>query len=150
MEAGSSLALRLIEHVHGHLALLTTLALLHPAILLRKRARPALLSASLATGLATITGLLGVLLYPAYRHSVKPQIFAASAFVGNLFERKEHLGVAVVVLAWVGLLAHVAEGREHFRFGSGARIAPMAYLAAAALAVVSAGLGVAVSVYKTF
>jgi hypothetical protein len=150
MQQQSQLGLRLLEHFHGHLALLATLALVHPAILLQKRARPALLSASLGTGLVTLAGLLGALLYAPYRQTIKPQIFAASAAVGNLFERKEHLGVAVVVLAWVGLVAHMAEARERFRYASGPRIAPVAYLGAATLAAISAALGIAVSVFKTF
>src|SRR5450432_3627328 len=108
----TTLQLRTLEHIHGHLGWLSTLALFHPALLLRSRSRRALLAAALATGLVTLTGLLGVCLYPPYRSLVKPAIFAASPVVGNAFERKEHLAMAVVVLAWVGLTAHFAQCRE--------------------------------------
>lgn len=142
--------LRLLEHVHGHLGWLSTLALFHPALLLRARPRRVLLAATLATGLVTLTGLLGICLYPPYRSLLKPQIFAASATVGAAFERKEHLAMAVIALAWVGLIAHFAQCRERELSPRLARIAFVAYAGAAALAVVSAGLGLAVAVCRTF
>lgn len=143
-------ALRLVEHVHGHLGWLSTLALLHPAVLLRARPRRALLATALATGLVSVTGLLGVCLYPQYRAELKPAIFAASTSMGYAFERKEHLAIAVIVLAWVGLLAHWAQCRERELGPTLARIAFVAYAGAAALALVSASLGVAVAVCRTF
>ncbi|HEY2409040.1 MAG TPA: hypothetical protein VGI10_23710 [Polyangiaceae bacterium] len=139
--------LRIVEHAHGHLAWLSTLALAHPALLLRARRRSVRLSASIATGLVTLTGALGASLYPAYRSTLKPAIFASSPMVGNLFERKEHLAVAVVVLAWVGLCAHWAQTRERPEL---ARLAFVAYAGAAALALTCAVLGVAVAVARSF
>ena len=142
--------LRLFEHIHGHLGWLSTLALFHPAVLLRTRARRALLAAGLATGLVTLTGLLGASLYPAYRVLVKPVIFAASPAIGNAFERKEHLAIAVVVLAWIGLVTHWAQCRELRLARPLSRVAFVAYAGAAALATVSAVLGLTVATQGSF
>jgi hypothetical protein len=144
------MALRLFEHIHGHLGWLSTLALFHPAVLLRSARRRALLAAAIATGLVTLTGLIGALLYPAYRSLVKPGIFRASPAFGNAFERKEHLAMAVVALAWVGLIAHVAECRQRDNAKGRTRVAFVAYSGAAILAAASAGLGLAVAAYRTF
>jgi hypothetical protein len=146
----SPLDLRLTEHIHGHLGWLSTLALFHPALLLRSRPRRALLAAALATGLVTVTGVLGVCLYPSYRVLLKPGIFASSPVVGNAFERKEHLAMAVVMLAWIGFLAHWAQCRDVRLASRLSRIAFVAYAGAAVLATASAGLGLAVAVYRTF
>ncbi|HEX3774708.1 MAG TPA: hypothetical protein VHV51_09610 [Polyangiaceae bacterium] len=142
--------LRLSEHLHGHLGWLSTLALIHPALLLRKRMRRSLLAASLATALATLTGVLGALLYPAYRELVKPEIFQASTAFGNAFERKEHLAVGVVVLAWVGLVAHFAECRERGVDSGSTRVSFVAYASAATLAVLTGVFGVAVAAFRSF
>ena len=144
------LGLRIFEHIHGHLGWLSTLALFHPALLLRSRPRRALLAATLATLLVTLTGLIGVCLYPAYRTLLKPAIIASSPAVGGAFERKEHLAMAVVVLAWVGLIAHVAQCRERELAPRLARLAFVAYAGAAVLATASAGLGLAVAVFRSF
>jgi len=146
----SPFALRLIEHVHGHSGWLSVLALSHPAVLLRARARRALLSASLATALVTLTGAAGALVYPAYRSQVKGAIFGASSAYGNAFERKEHLAIAAVVLAWVGLAAHIAECRERSLYLASSRVSFVAYASAAMLALVSATLGVAVAAFRSF
>jgi hypothetical protein len=139
----------LLEHLHGHLAGLATLALIHPAVLLRRARRRALFAATSATVLATVTAALGMVLYPAYRGALKPQIFLSSRALGNAFERKEHLAIAVVILAWVGLTAHAAAesgvSARHW-----ARLSHIAYMGAAALAVLTAVLGVAVAVERTF
>ncbi len=144
------MALRLFEHIHGHLGWLSTLALWHPALLLRTARRRALLAAVIATSLVTLTGLMGALLYPAYRSLVKPGIFRASSAFGNALERKEHLAIAVVALAWVGLIAHFAECRQRGSALKRARVAFVAYSGAAILAAVSAGLGLAVAAFRTF
>jgi hypothetical protein len=144
------MGLRLFEHVHGHLGWLSTLALCHPAVLLRSGRRRALLAAAIATALVTLTGLLGALIYPAYRAVLKPAIFQASSAMGNAFERKEHLAVAVVALAWVGLIAHFSECRSRTVTPGRTRIAFIAYSGAAILALASAGLGLAVAAFRTF
>ncbi len=144
------MALRLFEHIHGHLGWLSTLALFHPAILLRSAHRRALLAAAIATSLVTLTGLMGALLYPAYRSLLKPGIFRTSPAFGNAFERKEHLAMAVVALAWVGLIAHFAECRQRGSATGRTRVAFVAYSGAAVLAAASAGLGLAVAAFRTF
>jgi len=145
----TSVLLRSLEHVHGHLGWLSALALCHPAVLLRRRRRSVLLAAAAASALVTVCGCLGALSYPSYRVAVKPGLFAASAWLGMAFERKEHLGVAVVVLSWVGLVAHWAAVRER---GTNDlwRVAVIAYTSAAVLAILSASLGTAVAVHGTF
>jgi hypothetical protein len=145
-----SLGLRLAEHIHGHLGWLSTFALFHPAVLLRSRPRRALFAAAVATGLVTLTGMIGVGLYPAYRTLLKPSIFAAAPAVGNAFERKEHLAMAVVALAWIGLLAHWAQCRDLGLAPRLSRIAFVAYAGAATLATLSAVLGVVVAVQRSF
>ncbi len=141
--------LRLFEHVHGHLALLATLALIHPAVLLRRPRRRAKLATASATVLTTLTAALGLALYPAYRSLLKPEIFSSSPVIGNAFERKEHLAVALVVLAWVGLVSHWA-ATEEASARPWARVAYVAYFGAATIAVLTAGLGVAVAVQRSF
>jgi len=146
----SPFALRLLEHVHGHFGWLSVVALSHPAVLLRARPRRALLSAALATTLVTLTGAAGALLYPAYRTQVKVAVFSASTAYGNAFERKEHLAVAAVALAWVGLAAHIAECRQRSLYLVSGRVSFLAYASAALLSLVSATLGVAVAAFRSF
>jgi hypothetical protein len=140
---------RVLEHLHGHLACLATLALIHPALLLRRPQRRARLAAALATLLATATGALGFVLYPRYRAELKPGIYATSRALGDAFERKEHLAIAVVVLAWIGAVAHFASA-ERGAEQAWARVAHAAYASAALLAVLTAGLGIAVAVTRSF
>ena len=144
----SPIALRFIEHLHGHLAWLATVALYHPALLLRQRRRGGLVATIIATVLITATAALGAWLYPAYRTQLKPAIFAASSAFGNAFERKEHLALCAVVLAWSGLAAHWSATRE--RSAALSRLAWVAFVAAAAIATITAGLGVAVALERSF
>lgn len=146
----SMIWVRLVEHLHGHLGWLATVALYHPAILLRRPRRRALVAAGLATGLATSAGLLGALLYPRYRQIIKPALFASAPLVGNMFERKEHLAVAAVVLAWTGFAAHWAVCRDGVAAARLDRAAFVAYAGAAALATVTAILGIIVAAHQTF
>jgi hypothetical protein len=144
----SAAALRLVEHVHGHVGWLAALALVHPALLLRRRRR-AWLAATLATLLVTLTGVLGALLYHDYRATLKPAIFATAPALGWAFERKEHLATAAIVLAWAGLVAH-GYGRSEREPLQSLRLAQLAYAAAALMALVSATLGVAVAAWRSF
>jgi hypothetical protein len=146
----SATLLRTLEHVHGHLAWLSTLALYHPAILLRRPRRRAVGAAIAATVLVTATVALGVLMYPAYREGVKPVLFASSPLVGNLFERKEHLGVGASILAWTGLAFHVGANRDAEDARAAQLLAFVAYVAAAALATLAAVMGVVVAIHKSF
>ena len=145
----SAVALRALEHAHGHVGWLTALSLVHPALLLRSPRRRALAVCAASTALATAAGALGALLYPDYRVAIKPALFAAAPVVGFAFERKEHFGVAAVALAWVGLLSHRAACR-HRGEPEPARTAFVAYAGAAVLALLTAALGTFVSVERTF
>jgi len=150
----SPTALRLLEHAHGHLGVLAAAALIHPALMLRgRRRRGAIVVAAAATALVTLTGLLGGLLYPGYRQLVKPALFARWPAVGWAFERKEHLGVATVLLAWAGLAALLAEpprDAADARALDGVRPARVAYAAAAIGAMITATLGVWAAAHATF
>lgn len=143
--------LRVQEHVHGHLGWLAALALVHPAILLRRTKRKAHLSVILATSVATLTGVLGVLMYGDYRDKLRQHLFQQSLTMGYMFERKEHLAFGAVFLAWAGAIAYFAatrlEGppRENLR-----RAAHWAYVAAAVLCVATAVLGTMVAAFRTF
>jgi hypothetical protein len=143
---------RALEHVHGHLGWLAAVALAHPAILLRRRRRRALGAAAAATGAVTATAVLGAVLYPQYRAAIKPLLFAATPAVGELFERKEHLGVGALVLAWVGFSAHLLARRPASAAAQDeiGRVAFIAYTAAAILATATACLGVAVAIHRSW
>lgn len=146
----TALAVRAFAHVHGHLGWLAALALAHPALLLRRPRRRVLPVAVAATVLVTATGVLGALLYPRYRMTVKPALFAAAPLAGELFERKEHFGVLAIVLAWTGLaLAVLAHRRSEDQLDV-ARAAFVAYAGAAAAALGSAAAGLIVAVHRSF
>src|SRR5579871_6692378 len=102
---------RIVEHVHGPLGWLTSAALLHPAILLRSKNRKAHLSVGLAAAFATAQGALGVWLYEPYRDRLKQHIFIEQRWVGLMFERKEHLAVGAIFLAWAGASAYAVAFR---------------------------------------
>jgi hypothetical protein len=132
--------LRIVEHLHGHLGWLTAAALIHPAIVLRRN-RGGRWAVGLSTGFVTLTVVLGVWLYTPYRTHLRQHLFQASATMGLLFERKEHLAFGAFALAWVGALAYVGQKRA---------LAHRAYVLAAALAVVVATLGTTVASYRSF
>ena len=98
--------LRIVEHLHGHLGWLTAAALIHPAIVLRRN-RGGRWAVGLSTGFVTLTVVVGVWLYTPYRTHLRQHLFQASATMGLLFERKEHLAFGAFALAWVGALAYV-------------------------------------------
>ncbi len=144
-------ALRLQEHLHGHLGWLTVAALVHPAVLLRRRDRRADLSVGLALLLATASGALGVILYEPYRDSLRQPIFMHAPALGYLFERKEHLAFGAILLAWAGGFAYA--GARQTAGGvheSLRRAAHRAFVAAAALALLTAAFGTIVAAYRTF
>ena len=132
--------LRLVEHIHGHAGWLCAVALLHPAIVLR-RSRGGWWAVVLSTSLVTLVAGVGVWLYPSYRTLLRRHLFQATPTIGWLFERKEHLAFGAVALAWVGALAYWAERRT---------LSHRAYVIAAGIAFVAAALGTVVSTYKTF
>ena len=98
--------LSLVEHIHGHAGWLAAIALIHPAVVLRRPSRRAHLAVVLATVLVTLTAALGLALYGPYREALRQPIFASAPVVGYLFERKEHLAFGAVFLAWAGASAY--------------------------------------------
>jgi hypothetical protein len=139
-----------LEHVHGHIGWLAALALAHPAVLLRRPRRNAFTVALAATVLVTAAAALGALLYPHYRVIIKPALFAATPAIGELFERKEHLGVSALVLAWTGLAALVLARRRDEAAVDLGRLAFVAYTGAALMAVVVASAGLVVGAHRSF
>lgn len=136
-------ATRAIEHVHGHLGWLSAAALLHPAWMLRRPLRKLSLVTVASTVLVSLPLLTALLIYPAYRASLKQGVFVRTPTVGWMFERKEHLAIGAVALAWAGLALHVAslqvEGAE--TRGQLARGAHLAFVVAAVLTWAVAALG---------
>jgi hypothetical protein len=142
---------RVAEHIHGHLGWLAAGALLHPAILLRHPKRKAHLSVALSTLFVTAVGGLGVWLYTPYRDRIKQGIFIDAPTVGFLFERKEHLAFGAILLAWAGAAAYAAAiGASEEAKGSLRTLSHRAFVVAAALAVITAGLGTAVASFRSF
>jgi hypothetical protein len=143
--------LRLEEHVHGHLGWLAAIALVHPAVLLRRPKRKAHLSVALGAGLVTVVGGLGVAQYGDYRDKLRQAIFQHAPTIGYLFERKEHLAFGAILLAWGGGVAYVGasrlegETRDNLR-----RAAHWSFVAAATMALAAAVLGTVVAAYRTF
>lgn len=144
-------ALRLQEHLHGHLGWLAAIALVHPALLLRSASRKAHLSVALASALVTAVGGWGIVIYPAYREKLRQPIFAHAAFYGYLFERKEHLAFGAILLAWTGAVTYIASF-----LSKGAVVAPLrraahvAFISSAGLALATAAIGTLVAAYRTF
>ena len=143
--------LRIQEHVHGHLGWLAAIALVHPAILLRRTKRKADLSVLLGVATVTLVGGLGVAMYGDYRDRLRQPIFQHAPAIGYLFERKEHLAFGAILLAWAGAVAYLAatklEGGTQERLR---RAAHWSFVAAAAMAVVTAALGTVIAAYRTF
>jgi hypothetical protein len=143
--------LRLQEHVHGHVGWLAAIALVHPAIVLRRTKRKAHWAVGLAVAVSTLAGGLGVAMYADYRDRLRQAMFQHAPAMGYLFERKEHLAFGAILLAWAGALAYLGafrmegEVRERLR-----RASHWAFVAAAALAVTTAVMGTLVAAYRTF
>lgn len=143
--------LRWAEHLHGHAGWLTAVALLHPAIVLRRLERRAAWAVGLSTGLVTLVCTVGAVIYGPYRDRLKQGIFQTAPRIGWLFERKEHLAFAALAFAWVGAAAYVGAG---FAGDDGhrtlRRLSHRAFVIAAGIAILVASLGTAVATYKTF
>ena len=142
---------RVLESVHGHLGVLAAVALMHPAILLRKGlplSRGARLSVILTTVVTAGAFGLGVGIYEAYREQVKRRLFAAAPDVGYLFETKEHLAWAVICLAFgAGVAALAAPVRGGCRLR---QLSAITYAVAAVLCVVVVALGTYVASVRGF
>jgi hypothetical protein len=143
--------LRLAEHIHGHLGWLAAIALVHPAILLRRSKRKAHLSVALAAGAVTAVGALGAAMYGDYRDKLRQAIFAHAPAMGYLFERKEHLAFGAILLAWAGALAYFGAPRAGASlYDPLRRAAHWSFVLAAVLAVATAALGTVVASYRSF
>jgi hypothetical protein len=148
----SQMALRVAEHVHGHMGWLSAAALLHPAILLRNPKRRAKLAVAVTTAFVTASGLLGAWIYPDYRAQLKQQIFIHTPKIGWLFERKEHLAVGAIGFAWIGCIAHLTAWSfaDDALKGTVSVMAHRAYVIAFLLCLVVATIGVVVATHSTF
>jgi hypothetical protein len=98
-----------------------------------------------ASALAVAVSGLGYGLYPAFRGAVRPALHAHGEWAAKLFEVKEHLAVAVLLLALAGLVA-ARRGAQ----GPSRQAARQAYLGAAVLATATTVLGVWVSSLARF
>jgi hypothetical protein len=142
---------RIQEHVHGHIGWLAAISLIHPAIVLRRTKRRAHLAVGLSVGMVTLAAGLGAYMYADYRDRLRQSIFQHAKVIGYLFERKEHLAFGAFLLAWAGTVSYIAamklegETRDRLR-----RAAHWAFVAAAAMAVVTAALGTVIAAYKSF
>ena len=141
--------LRIVEHVHGHGGWLTAIALVHPAIVLRRN-RGGAWAVGLSTGLVTVVAGLGVWLYSFYTEQLKRSIFQTGPRFGWMFERKEHLAFAAVMFAWLGAAAYIAAWKTEGTDRTFRILAHRAYVIAAGIAIAVACLGTAVGSYKTF
>jgi hypothetical protein len=148
----SQMALRVAEHIHGHMGWLSAAALLHPAILLRNPKRRARLAVSLTTAFVTASGFLGAWIYPEYRAQLKQAIFIHTPAIGWLFERKEHLAVGAIGFCWIGCIAHLTARsfEDDVLKRTVSIIAHRAYVIAFLLCVAVACLGVVVATHSTF
>lgn len=131
--------------VHGHLAWLALVLLIHPLVSLKRRTGlpwGTRISAYLAASLLSVPFGLGLFLYPTYRASVKPGLWERSPQTVFRFESKEHLAFFAVVLATSGaLVLHRSGG-----VASGRRLAWWLLASALGCGVVAGSLGVAVRV----
>lgn len=140
----SPLLFSLLERIHGHAGWLGVALMLHPVFTLGRPGRPSRgtrVSTWLAAGLVSAPSALGWLLYPTYRHRVKPTLLVDALPYAMAFETKEHLALMTLALAWGGALA--------LRFAGGlpeGRRAARALFACGALTGIATGvLGVVVS-----
>jgi hypothetical protein len=148
----SQMALRVAEHVHGHMGWLSVAALLHPALLLRNPKRRAVLAVALTTSFVTGTGFLGAWIYPEYRIRLKQAIFIQMPTIGWLFERKEHLAVGAIGFAWIGCIAHLTARsfEDDATKRSVSVIAHRAFVISFVLSVAVGCIGVVVATHSTF
>ena len=142
--------LRILETVHGHLAILAVAALLHPAILLR-RGRALTRGIRWSVGLTTLFVVLafgtGLAIYGDYRELVRRDLWLADPDAGRLFETKEHIAFGVLTLTLgAGVVAFVAP-KDARRMRQGAAVA---YAVAAAICAVAVALGTYVAAVRSF
>lgn len=143
-------ALALLQSIHGHLGVLAAAALLHPAILLRDGrplSRGLRWSLGLTAAVTTAAFALGVGIYEDYRALVKRPMFIEDPHAGLLFETKEHLGYAVVVLTLGAALSALMAPRNEPRLR---KLAAALFAAAALACLVTVALGTYVASVRSF
>jgi hypothetical protein len=142
--------IRVLETVHGHFGVLAAVALLHPAIVLR-RGRPlsrgGVWSIVLTTTVTVAAFATGVTIYGDYREFVKPELFAQDRAAGLLFESKEHVAFVVVTLAVAAGVASLVAPRRSPEIR---RAAAWFYAAAAELCLSTVALGTWVAAVRGF
>jgi hypothetical protein len=141
---------RLAETIHGHLGVLAAVALVHPAVLLRRGAAPsrgARWAIALSTALVTLAFSAGIAIYPHYRSAVRRPLFALRPAAGWLFETKEHLAFAVLSLALGAAVCALAAPRDAAALR---RAAAAQFAAAAGLCALVAALGSFVASVRGF
>ena len=142
--------MRILESVHGHFGILFVIALVHPAILLRRgqpMSRGVKWSVSLTTLLALIAFGMGVGIYESYRATVKRELLFHRPEAAIVFEAKEHLAFVVLALALgAGIAAWIApaDGVQIRRTAS------RVYAAAAILCFIVAAIGTSVAAVRGF
>lgn len=143
-------ALRILETIHGHLGILAAVALLHPAITLRRGkplSRGRWWSVVLATATTVAVFATGLWIYDDYREHVRRPLFAESPTVGFLFETKEHIAWAVLSLALAAGAAALLAPRQA---PSIRKAAALLYATAAVICFLTAGLGTYVAAVRGF
>jgi len=142
--------LRILESVHGHLGVLAAIALIHPAILLRK-GRPLSRGMRWSVGLTTMMVALafgmGLFIYEDYREIVKPVLVLEHYDVGLLFETKEHFawGVLTSTLGATGAAWVAPRDAKRLR-----QIAAAFYAVAAVLCLATVALGTYIASVQSF
>jgi hypothetical protein len=142
--------LKIVQAIHGHAGVLAAVALLHPAILLRRGkplTRANRWSLALACLLALAAFASGIFLYGPYREQVRHPLFADSLRAGFAFETKEHLALFVVSLAVGATLAAFAAPREAVTIR---RTAALLFALASLLCLAVSGLGTFVQAVRGF
>jgi purine-cytosine permease-like protein len=98
--------LRLLSRIHAIAAWTATAALIAAAwvVLLRPPQKRLAIGAGGGAVLSiSITGALGLLLEDAYRARLRQRLFVEAPGLGWLFERKEHVAFAAILLGWSAL-----------------------------------------------
>lgn len=101
--------------LHAFLSALGLAVLLHPVLTLRRRtgvSRAMLWSSDLGAALMAAPFVVGWVLYPTYRKSVKPALWLGHPDVVLRFETKEHLAAMAVALAVAGAVTLRVAGRK--------------------------------------
>ena len=130
-----------LERVHGHLAVLGLVVLIHPVISLRRPGhlrRGTWWTVGVGVALLVPAAALGLGLYPSWRAQVKPELVQHALGVALAFEVKEHLAWFSVVCAAAGLGVLLTSGS----LSGGRSLARWLLGAAVSCGAIAAGLGI--------